>query len=219
MALTLIGGTPLLHGVALLGASALAFYVGMRWPRHALKLAIAFLPLVLFSMAGAVGALHAAFEATTATSALPDCGQDARCWQRFEQVQAQAQSEQVRDLLGACAVPSLALALLALLVRRGRYARRRAEALGEGVAPRPTPGGDALAATLRNEPPPPALRSPRDAAAAGSEAAPPGDALDEGPCWWRARPEDEGGDDLPTTATRDPDGDARWMPKNDDPGA
>lgn len=203
MNLSLIGGSLLVQNSVFLGAGAVVFYAGMRWPRRALMLAALFLPLVLWSAAWSAGEFMAVETTSIGSPMPPRCAEDARCWAHFSQLQEKVRRDQVRTLFGALVVPLLMLAVLALLILRDRSARRqaaRAQCAGEAVSAMAS-AVPSRAASCRY--------APRPQGDAGSDDGAAGDAEDPHGRWWLPK-EPEGAVQPRGQAHGD---DARWMPK------
>lgn len=185
----IIGDSLLFQNGVFLGASALAFYAGMRWPRHALKLAALLLPLAICASAWTAGEFMAAQARAVELPMAPGCGEDERCRARFAKAQERARRAQVRALFGATVLPLLMVAILALLVRRDRSVRQQLRTATAGE--RPLPNGP----------------TERAAASDGTECA-----VRRERQWWQSPAPAETDAPLPLPRGQRDDGDARWMP-------
>lgn len=203
MAFTLIGGSLLVQNGVFLGAGAVAFYLGMRWPALSLKLAALFLPLVLWSAAWSAGEFLAFDEAPPPADApmLQRCGEDERCRARFFQLREKARRDAVRSLFGAAVVPLLMLAVLALLILRDLSARRqtaRARRAGESAGAEVPANSSADLHPAHAITPAPTTPELKD------------DSGDVHARWWLPK---EAGDEVRPLPRAPRDDDARWMPR------
>lgn len=131
--LDLVQGFLLWNGV-FLGIGVLCFYVGMRLPRHALKLAVLLAPIAFCSAIWAVGTFRDFARTSTESSQRPECGKNVKCWERFEKIQKELHRKQARELLKSLMVPLFLFVMLWVLIRRDRFARCQASMLKDKEA-------------------------------------------------------------------------------------
>ncbi|MDR0966639.1 MAG: hypothetical protein LBM75_09115 [Myxococcales bacterium] len=219
----LTNGTFLVVGVLLL-------YVGMRWPRHALKLAVLLVPLTLCSSIWAVRDFQNAMSTIWSSEGLPalapNCGKNAKCLEHFEKAKKAARAKQQRELLESLVAPLLLFAMTGILIRRGRFARRHILALKDKDAllaapldvssidapPFEPPRDEAEDDTARSHERASPLTWLSDPDADAEEAATDSDPHER---WWATKARADDAEDLPhpKSALDASDDDARWMPK------
>ena len=194
--------------LAVILADMAVFYAGMRWARHAAKLFVIVVPLLVWSGGMIREAAMAPSEGETAANFVPSCGEDEQCWRTFARQRAQLREGEMARLFAPTAAFFMTLALSVLLVRRARFARRLgASAEGDAHPKVPVRPADA------RESGGPSLPEGE----AGTEVrAPPRRRESDGPRqWWEIEPDEDSAEEVD-------DGNGRPMPARDearwDPG-